>query len=529
MQGREYKEWEAGICAENENLIRNETYDLVPEDAVLSWCPKKGIATEVVGTLYVLRRKRDELNRISQYKARIVVMGNVQKAKSAASGVPLECFSPACRPNTFKSQCAVAAQDNRVCLAFDVDGAYLQGTAPDDRIVYVRPPPGQRTYINGVAQIWRLKKPLYGQADAGRIWFHTAREQLVKVQNFCPSDHDPCFFYKIYDDGSRIDISLYVDDGWVTHNAGSKAKADLMQFATRFRLKFRENPKQFLGLNVDVKPGEIKISSSAYIEGLAAKNLPHPVESYRASDTPYAADFVKLYEAAQLREHTPSPALLKRYGTKVGALIYAVPTTRTDCAWVIGMLARCLTFPTPELDLAADKVIAYLHQHRDESVVFKKDIQNGAEPVAFSDSDWAVQPSTTGWVIFCATALVAYASKRQLCISLSSTEAEVMAASNAATEIVYQRGLLREMGVSLTTPTVLYVDNTSALALVKNSRSCVRTRHIERRFLKIRELIDTGHIEVKYVNTNDNTADMLTKALPRADFCRHKASVLYSP
>ena len=104
-----------------------------------------------------------------------------------------------------------------------------------------------------------------------------------------------------------------------------------------------------------------------------------------------------------------------------------------------------------------------------------------------------------------------------------------MAASNAATEIVYQRGLLREMGVSLTTPTVLYVDNTSALALVKNSRSCVRTRHIERRFLKIRELIDTGHIEVKYVNTNDNTADMLTKALPRADFCRHKASVLYSP
>ena len=111
-------------------------------------------------------------------------MGNVQKAKSAASGVPLDCFSPACRPNTFKSQCAVAVQDNRVCFAFDVDGAYLQGTALDDRIVHVRPPPGERTYINGVAQVWRLKKPLYGQADAGRIWFHTAREQLVKVYFF---------------------------------------------------------------------------------------------------------------------------------------------------------------------------------------------------------------------------------------------------------------------------------------------------------------------------------------------------------
>ena len=123
-------------------------------------------------------------------------------------------------------------------------------------------------------------------------------------------------------------------------------------------------------------------------------------------------------------------------------------------------------------------------------------------------------------------ARVAYASKRQLCISLSSTEAEVMTASGAATEIVYQRGLLREMGVILTGPTILYVDNTSAIALVKNSKSCVRTRHIERRYLKIRELIDSGHIDVQYVSTTDNTADVLTKALPRADFQRHKECIL---
>ena len=82
------------------------------------------------------------------------------------------------------------------------------------------------------------------------------------------------------------------------------------------------------------------------------------------------------------------------------------------------------------------------------------------------------------------------------------------------------------MGVILTSPTILYVDNTSAIALVKNSKSCVRTRHIERRYLKIRELVDSGHIDVRYVNTADNTADVLTKALPRADFQRHKESIL---
>ena len=151
----------------------------------------------------MLKKKRDELNRVIEFKARIVVMGNVQKAKgAAASGVPLDCFSPTCRPNTFKSQCAVAVQDGRTYIAFDVDGAYLQGVSPEGRLVYVRPPPGQRTTINGVAMVWCLKKPLYGQADAGRIWFQTARHQLVSVQHFKPSDHDPCFFYKVYPDGS---------------------------------------------------------------------------------------------------------------------------------------------------------------------------------------------------------------------------------------------------------------------------------------------------------------------------------------
>ena len=131
------------------------------------------------------------------------------------------------------------------------------------------------------------------------------------MQHFRCSDHDPCFFYKIYPDGTRIDISLYVDDGWVTHNAGAAAKADLIQFAQRFKLKFRERPKQFLGLNVDVSPERISISSAAYIEGLAEKNLPRPVDTYRTFATPYGADFVKIYEEAQRRASVPSAELLK--------------------------------------------------------------------------------------------------------------------------------------------------------------------------------------------------------------------------
>ena len=526
MASSEYKDWQSAIEAEMDNLERNNTFEMVAEDSLPTWNAQRGTASECIGTLFVFKRKRDEHNVVKQHKCRVCVMGNVQKAKAASStGVPLDCFSPACRPTTFKTQCAIAAHEGRRCRIFDVDGAFLQGEFPSDRYVYVRPPPGKQHKLNGVNMVWKLNKPLYGMADSGRLWYQTAVDQLVRVQGFTASEYDPCYLWKIFKDGTRIDMSIYVDDAWVTDNASTSADREIEAFATRFKIKIQDQPKQFLGLNINAESDTISISSRAYIEGLASKQLPRPVNSYNSFSTPYSSSFTSDYETAQLRAHTLDPELTQRFGSKVGALIYASPTTRTDCSWVIGMLARCLTFPTPEMDAAADRVIAYLHQHRSDAVVFSKQVGE-LEPVAYSDSDWAVKPSTTGWLIKLAGACVAYASKRQLCISLSSTEAEVMAASAAATEIIYQRGLMREMGIQLTKPTTLYVDNTSAIALLKNAKSCVRTRHIERRYLKIRELVDAGHIRLQYVNTAENHADVLTKALPFADFKRHKDALL---
>ena len=82
-------------------------------------------------------------------------------------------------------------------------------------------------------------------------------------------------------------------------------------------------------------------------------------------------------------------------------------------------------------------------------------------------------------------------------------------ASQAAAEILYMRGLLREMGVVLRSPTVLYVDNSGAVAMSKDLKSCQRSRHIERRYLKVRELVAQGEVEVRYCPTKD-TAPLRT-------------------
>ena len=96
-------------------------------------------------------------------------------------------------------------------------------------------------------------------------------------------------------------------------------------------------------------------------------------------------------------------------------------------------------------DGAHDDLIVYLAQTAELGVTYRTSAPDAAVLVAYSDSDWAVGHSTTGWACTLAGAAIGYSSKRQPCIACSSTEAEIIAASACALEVVYFRGLLREM------------------------------------------------------------------------------------
>eukprot|EP00965_Chrysotila_dentata_P076041 2512529-Pleurochrysis_carterae.AAC.5 len=94
--------------------------------------------------------------------------------------------------------------------------------------MYIRPPPDERFCDNREKPIvWKLLKPLCGEADVGRIWHRTAKKQLVQVQGFTQSEFDPCYFYKKYPDGHQVDLVLYVDDCWMADTGGAQADNDL--------------------------------------------------------------------------------------------------------------------------------------------------------------------------------------------------------------------------------------------------------------------------------------------------------------
>ena len=172
------------------------------------------------------------------------------------------------------------------------------------------------------------------------------------------------------------------------------------------------------------------------------------------------------------------------------------------------------------------RAVLYMAHTADLSVMVDPHIESEENLYAESDSDWSVGHSTTGFVLMLAGCPIVYSSKRQPCIALSSTEAEIIAASTTASEVCYVRTLLAEMGLEQDEPTTLYVDNSGAVELSRDRKSCHRSRHVDRRFFKVRELEAMGVVRVKHVPTDRNRADLLTKALPREAFNRHRASLM---
>eukprot|EP00965_Chrysotila_dentata_P101502 3350985-Pleurochrysis_carterae.AAC.1 len=155
--------------------------------------------------------------------------------------------------------------------------------------------------------------------------------------------------------------------------------------------------------------------------------------SVHASHAPAAEDLPRLVEAAVASKGStiPPPELLKTYQSLVGALLYCSTQTRPDVAYAVGLLCRAMSCPTSALLDVAYRVLAYLRHHRHVGLRYELCPHNVR---SHSDSDWAVRHSTTGWVFTYGKAAISWSSKKQASVALSSCEAEIVAASEAAKE-----------------------------------------------------------------------------------------------
>jgi hypothetical protein len=135
---------------------------------------------------------------------------------------------------------------------------------------------------------------------------------------------------------------------------------------------------------------------------------------------------------------------------------------------------------------------------------------------AFADSDWAMSEgrmSISGFVIECAGAPIAWSSKQQAIVALSSCEAEYLSCTHCARQVIWLRSLFHELGFTQPHATILYCDNQGTVACTHDPHSHSRMKHIDIRAHFIRDCVNKLLIDVHHIPGTDNPADLLTKPL----------------
>ncbi|KAB2633881.1 retrovirus-related Pol polyprotein from transposon TNT 1-94 [Pyrus ussuriensis x Pyrus communis] len=207
------------------------------------------------------------------------------------------------------------------------------------------------------------------------------------------------------------------------------------------------------------------------------------------------------------------------YRSMVGSLLY-LTATRPDIMYASSLLARFMHCPTSKHVGIAKRVLRYIKGTLDYGLEYVKG--KNSMLIGFCDSDWSGSiedsKSTSGYAFSFGSGVFSWASVKQNCVALSTAEAECISASEATTQAIWLRFVLEDFGEFQNEATPVHCDNTSAIAITKNSVFHQKTKHINRRYHFIKDALKDGIIDLVYCPTNEQLADIFTKPLPKDRF-----------
>ncbi|KAH9679450.1 retrovirus-related pol polyprotein from transposon RE1 [Citrus sinensis] len=461
------KNWYKAMKEEYEALIRNETWSLVPPPAEY----------KIVGNKWVFRVKQNSDGSIAKYKARLVTKGFQQ-----TEGI--DYFeSPVTKASTVRVILSLAAMHGWMIRHVDVNNAFLNGDLTED--VYMYQPEG---FVDEKRSgyVCKLKNALYGLKQAPRAWFDKLKGCLVANWGFQNSRADTSLFFNGKQD-SMILVLIYVDDILITGPNSDELEKFISDFSKVFALKDLGRLSYFLGIEVSYAKNNIYLSQRKYVRDLLSKaDMLH----CKGCDTPMVTG-TKLQKEAKgsLGQHVEDAT---SYRSLIGGLQYLV-LTRPEIAFAVNKLSQYVSTPTLQHILAC-----------------------------FTDADWACdiddRKSTGAYCIYLGTNLISWSSKKQSIVTRSSAESEYRALASASAEITWLQSLFKELEIECISVPTIWCDNISATELAKNLVYHSRTKHIELDMHFIRDKVLARELEINYIPSEEQIADILTKHLTFTQF-----------
>ncbi|KAJ0576790.1 putative RNA-directed DNA polymerase [Helianthus annuus] len=492
-------DWQKAMESELQAIVKNKTWKLVPLP------PNKS----AVGVKWVFKLKHGEDQKGIKYKARLVAKGYSQQP-----GIDFqETFAPVARFETVRIMLSVAASMGWLVHQMDVKSAFLNGELNEE--IYVEQPEG--FVIPGKeGMVYKLFKALYGLKQAPRAWYSKIDGYFMK-HGFNRSSNEATLYTRKDGAGNIIYVCLYVDDIICTASSDKLILEFKEGMKNEFEMTDLGTMKQFLGLEVQQTQDGIFLSQKKYAEALLQR---FGMLKCNPEPTPLnTSEKLMLDDGAEKVDEG-------RYRSLVGGLIY-LTHSRPDLAYAVSLISRFMQSPSKIHLGAARRVLKYVACTVDHGIWYKKN--EICKLVGYSDSDWAAcaddRKSTSAYVFSLGSGVIAWSSKKQATVALSSTEAEYIAAAGATCECIWLRRILEDLGFKQEEPTVIYCDNKSAINLSRNPVLHSRSKHIELRYHFIREMVMKERISLEYCSTNAQLADVLTKSLSREKFMFYKEAM----
>eukprot|EP00253_Pinus_taeda_P006858 PITA_06858 len=456
------RKWIESMDKEINAIERNKTWDLVE-------LPK---GKEVIGVKWVYKTKSNVEGKIERQKARLVVKGYKQQYGRDYE----ETFAPVTKMEIVRAVLSIAAQNKWKVYQMDVKSAFLNGVSMEE--VYIEQPLGYEKK-GQEHKVCRLKKALYWLKQAPRAWYSRIYSYLLEKG-----------FQKCNDD-------------YLIENFKTVMKEE-------FEMTDMGLLRYFLGIEVEQSENGIFISQVKYVNEL--------LERFNMQDCKVAIPPIvmglKLSKEDNSKDFDP-----RLYKSIVGSLMY-LTATRPDIMHVVSLISRFMERPKEAHWHIAKRTMRYVKGTKRFGILYT--VLECSYLIGYTNSDWEGsvdnQKRTSGYVFQMGSGALSWVSKKQPIVALSTAEAEYVAATAAPCQAVWMKRMLRSLCQEQEKGTVIFCDNSSAIALSKNYVFHKRTKHIDTKFHYIGELVNNGEIVLKYWRTEEQVPNILTKPLGQKSF-----------
>jgi Reverse transcriptase (RNA-dependent DNA polymerase) len=372
--------------------------------------------------------------------------------------------------------------------------------------------------------VCRLKRALYGTIEAARLWYEMFVKDAIKL-GYEVNEVDMCVFRRYEIDGSISVLVLHVDDLLIRALNESVIDSIIKQWNDIYPgvTEHRGRKIEYLGMMFDFTvAGEVNITQNGFIDKL----LNECNDMVGESDTPHSADLFSINDKLGLMDS----AKQELFHSRTQSLLYLAKRTRPDIQTSVGFLGRRVKKATGEDWNKISKVIKFIRKTKSVGLRFRCGVDK-LKVTAFVDVSYAShadRKSHTGCSIFIGDVGAIYCkSSRQNIVTKSSSEAELVGATDLAGAYLWIKNYLKYQSYDMVQEVDLRQDNKAVISWLKNGKAKdEKGRHISIRYFWLADRIKRGNLVVNYTSTNDMVADYLSKPLVGAIFDKFRNMIL---